>query len=54
VVYFVESRFGIGNLRATCEKCGTIMHRRAKRGAITEIMPGVSVQIVQAEQRPIW
>ena len=37
-----------GNLRAICETCGTLMHRRASVTAIAAVMPGIAVQIVQA------
>jgi excisionase family DNA binding protein len=37
-----------GNLRAICECCGTLMHRRCSADAIPTVMPGISVQVVQA------
>jgi hypothetical protein len=37
-----------GNLRAICETCGTLMHRRASVTAIAVAMPGIVVQVVQA------
>jgi len=33
-----------GNLRATCENCGTIMRRRAPVHGLSAIMPGIIVQ----------
>ena len=40
-----------GNLSALCEKCGTMMHRRARSDAISTIMPNLDVQIREAEPR---
>lgn len=40
-----------GNLSAICETCGTLMHRRTRLTAIPEIMPGLDVQIREAEPR---
>jgi hypothetical protein len=36
------------NLRALCEACGTMMHRRARLAAIAAIMPDLDVQIREA------
>ena len=36
-----------GNLRAICESCGALMHRRASVNAIAAAMPGLAVQVVQ-------
>ena len=51
MVEFVELRAGTGNLRALCENCETIMHRRVRRSAISTAMPGIDVQIRQAPLR---
>ena len=42
-----------GNLRAICATCDTMMHRRARRAALTTIMPGLDVQYTQALPRLI-
>lgn len=39
------------NLRALCESCETMMHRRARLAAIPAIMPKLDVQIAQAGPR---
>lgn len=36
---------GTGNLRAICERCETIMHRRARKANLRRILPGCSIQI---------
>lgn len=40
-----------GNLRAICEACGTMMHRRTRLAAIGAIMPSLDVQIREAGPR---
>lgn len=40
-----------GNLKALCGTCETVMHRRARRDALTTIMPGLNVQIVEGPSR---
>ena len=40
-----------GNLKALCEVCGTMMHRRVRLAAIPAIMPKLDVQIREAEPR---
>lgn len=40
-----------GNLRALCEHCETMMHRRVRRADIERVMPGLSLQITQAAPR---
>lgn len=37
-----------GNLRAFCEECETLMHRRASKASLATIMPGCDVQIAEA------
>jgi hypothetical protein len=51
MVDYVARDEGPGDLRALCESCGTEMHRRARQGAIGEILPGVEVRIVRAAPR---
>ena len=40
-----------GNLRAICATCETIMHRRVRLVALPAAMPGIDVQIMEAERR---
>lgn len=40
-----------GNLRALCEQCEAIMHRRVRRDAISSVMQGLDVQVTQAPVR---
>ncbi len=42
-----------GNLRALCEECQTIMHRRARHDRLASVMPGLQVRITQAPPRLI-
>jgi len=51
MVDYVELKPGTGNLRALCETCTTIMHRRTRRSALTAAMPGIAVQIREAPLR---
>lgn len=48
MVDFVDCRRGAGNLTAICDVCNATMNRRARRGALATIMPGLDVQIRQA------
>lgn len=48
--YVVRAK-GAGGLCAFCEACGTIMHRRARQDALSVILPGVCVRIVEATVR---
>jgi hypothetical protein len=49
IVDFVAMRPGNGNLRAPCQCCETIMHRRARAADIATIMPGYTVQFAQGQ-----
>jgi hypothetical protein len=40
-----------GNLRALCEQCATIMHRRVRRDRISLVMPGMEVKLTEAPAR---
>ena len=40
-----------GNLKALCGTCETVMHRRARRDALTAIMPGLNIQIAEGPAR---
>jgi len=51
MVDFVPMRSGSGNLRALCECCETIMHRRIREADIGKIMPGCIVQFAQGLPR---
>jgi hypothetical protein len=51
MVEYVESKSGNGNLRALCEACGTVMHRRARHSGLAAVMPGIAVQIREAPKR---
>ena len=51
MVDYVEMQPGMGNLRALCETCAAIMHRRVRRSALTAVMPGIAVQIREASPR---
>lgn len=47
MVDFVPRRLGSGNLRALCESCETIMHRRVCEADIAKVMPGCTVQFAE-------
>lgn len=51
MVDFVPMRPGSGNLRALCECCATIMHRRVREADIARVMPGCTVQFAQGQPR---
>ena len=40
-----------GNLRAICEACGTLMHRRTRASAIAAVLPGIDVRLGEAPER---
>ena len=40
---------GSGNLRALCECCETLMHRRTREADIERIMPGCTVQFARGQ-----
>jgi predicted PhzF superfamily epimerase YddE/YHI9 len=44
MVEYAATNAATGNLKAMCEACGTMMHRRARLASITALMPGVDVQ----------
>jgi len=48
MVEYAATNGTTGNLRALCETCGTLMHRRARLASIGTIMPGLDVQRTQA------
>lgn len=47
MVDFFAMRPGSGNLRALCESCEAIMHRRVREADIAKVMPGCSVQFAE-------
>ncbi len=49
MVDFVPMQPGSGNLRALCQCCETIMHRRVREADIAEVMPGCTVQFAQGQ-----
>lgn len=51
LVDFIAMRPGGGNLRALCEYCGTIMHRRVRGSEISQVMPKCDVQFVESQPR---
>jgi hypothetical protein len=51
MVDYLEGKPGLGNLRALCETCEAVMHRRARRSALSAVMPGISIRIVEAVPR---
>lgn len=48
MVEFVAMNATTGNLKALCECCGTMMHRRVRKEAIAATMPEIDVQITEA------
>lgn len=40
-----------GNVRAFCETCETVMHRRVSLAALDVVMPGIDFQTAQAPSR---
>jgi len=40
-----------GNLKALCDACGTMMHRRARWSDLARVMPGTPVQIAGPASR---
>jgi hypothetical protein len=51
MVEYTEHHPGIGNLRAFCEACEAIMHRRVRQCSIEKVMPGIAVQMAEADPR---
>lgn len=49
MVDFIPMRPGSGNLRALCQCCATVMHRRVREADIGTIMPGCVVQFAQRQ-----
>lgn len=53
MVEYVGRNVATGDLTALCETCGTIMFRRARQSDVAVIMPGIDVQIREADARLI-
>ena len=51
MVGYAATNLTTGNLKAMCETCGTMMHRRARLAAVAAIMPGLDVQRREAGLR---
>jgi hypothetical protein len=51
MVDYFETKPGTGNLRALCEACEAIMHRRTRRAALAAVMPGIAVQVRLGPER---
>lgn len=51
MVEFVAVNRLSGNVRALCDTCETVMHRRARKAALAMIMPGCDVQFVEGPLR---
>lgn len=51
MVDFVAQSATGGNLKALCERCGTVMHQGVARAAIALKMPGIEVQFREAYPR---
>ncbi len=51
MVDFIPHSATGGNLKALCEQCGTMMHQRIARSAISLKMPGIEVHVAGADAR---
>jgi len=51
MVDYAATNAATGNLKAICETCGTMMHRRARLSDLAVIMPGIAVKRREAEPR---
>lgn len=51
MVEYAATNASTGNLRAMCETCGTMMHRRARLASIAAVMPELDVQRMEASPR---
>jgi len=48
---FIERGAAAGNLRAICEACGSVMHRRARREVLSSILPDIEVRLMEEPPR---
>lgn len=51
MVEYVATNAVTGNLRAKCETCGVMMHRRVRLAAFATIMPNIEIQESEARSR---
>ncbi|BCA59300.1 hypothetical protein HMP06_2069 [Sphingomonas sp. HMP6] len=51
MVDYVPLTTASGNLRALCETCGGMMHRRARRADLHRIMPAIDIRILEVTPR---
>ena len=51
MVHYLSINAISGNIRAICQMCKTVMHRRASKAALASILPGYDVQFVEARSR---
>jgi hypothetical protein len=51
MVEYAASNAVTGNLKAMCETCGTMMHRRARLAAVAAVMPDLDVKRTEAPPR---
>lgn len=51
MVDYVPINAASGNIRAFCDICETVMHRRARYAVLASTMPGCDVQMAQAPSR---
>jgi len=51
MVEYTGTNAATGNLKAICETCGTLMHRRARLASIGAIMPNLDVHRTEAPPR---
>jgi hypothetical protein len=51
MVEYAATNAATGNLKAICETCGIMMHRRARLGAVAAVMPGLNVKRTEAPAR---
>lgn len=51
VVDYVPITAISGNLKALCDECGTLMHRRARRADVEAVMPGIAIQFPGVQPR---
>ena len=51
MVEYAVTNAATSNLKAMCETCSTFMHRSTRLADISDIMPGLDVQITQAPSR---
>jgi hypothetical protein len=53
LVEYVPLTAKLGNLKAFCGTCETVMHRKARRSGLATTMPGIDIQFAEASLRLI-